>query len=466
VRPWGFANELWPVIVKNCTACHKLDSPAAAYRKFHPYVRRPGPESELPVLPALDYHAGTSPLMQMLEKGHHGVALTAAEREKFHEWADLNVPFFGKWSPKSFVTDHYMVGCTNQIERRKALAAQYASIEDDPEAEYDRYAAVVSNRIKAIQAAGLRKPAKPAARKPVQIPGWPFSLHAAVDAQTGGAHAAPQVTVKTIPLGNGTSMTFRRIPAGVYVMGSTDGFADETPRVVTVTNAFWLGETEVRNDQFHAFDPEHDSRYQDMFGKDHIVPGWIGNHRLMPAVRVTWERARAFCAWLSEKTGRTARLPTEEEWEWAARCGTKTAFPWGDTEADFSKYANLADQSVRWSMNEGWDGPGRIRPRKAYRVEQNFPLHEERWRDESFSLNYVRRMLPNTWGLYDMHGNAAEWTASAYDDVRKTVRGGSFASRPKEATSSWRWGYAPWQQVYDVGFRVLLEEDPAGKRTP
>jgi hypothetical protein len=174
------------------------------------------------------------------------------------------------------------------------------------------------------------------------------------------------------------------------VIGSTDGFADETPRVVTVTNAFWLGETEVRNDQFHAFDPEHDSRYQDMFGKDHIVPGWIGNHRLMPAVRVTWERARAFCAWLSEKTGRTARLPTEEEWEWAARCGTKTAFPWGDTEADFSKYANLADQSVRWSMNEGWDGPGRIRPRKAYRVEQNFPLHEERWRDESFSLNYVR----------------------------------------------------------------------------
>jgi formylglycine-generating enzyme required for sulfatase activity len=109
-------------------------------------------------------------------------------------------------------------------------------------------------------------------------------------------------------------------------------------------------------------------------------------------------------------------------------------------------------------MNEGWDGPGRIRPRKPYKAEQNFPLHDEQWMDDAFSLNYVRRALPNLWGLYDMHGNAAEWTASAYDATRKTVRGGSFASRPKDATSSWRWGYEPWQKVYDVGFRVLIEE--------
>ncbi len=475
LRPWGFANELWPVVVKNCNSCHKLDSPEAAYRKLHPYMHRPGPESEIPVLDPLDYHASTSPLLQMLEKGHHGVKLSAADLLKFHEWGDLNVPFFGKWNPPGFQTDRFSMACSNQVARRIDLTSRYANVADDPEAEYDKYFALVNKRLQAVLSAECLVPsAEPKCKdgresnapstkhqapstQHLTIPGWPFSRRAAIDGQTGGADDVPQVTVMTLPLGDGVSMTFRRIPAGVYVMGSTDGYPNEVQRVVTVTNAFWLGETEVRNDQYHAFDPAHDSRYQDMFGKDHIVPGWIGNHRLMPAVRVSWERAAAFCAWLGKKTGRTARLPTEEEWEWAARCGTDTPFPWGGLADDYSKYANLADKQVRWSMNEGWDGPGRIRPRKPYKVEQNFPLHDEQWTDDAFSLNYVRRALPNLWGLYDMHGNAAEWTASAYDATRKTVRGGSFASRPKDATSSWRWGYEPWQKVYDVGFRVLIE---------
>ena len=465
LRPWGFANELWPVVVKNCTSCHKLESPEAAYRKLHPYMHRPGPESEIPVLEPLDYHASTSPLIQMLEKGHHGVKLSAADLLKFHEWGDLNVPFFGKWNPPGFQTDRFSMACSNQVARRIALTSRYANVADDPEAEHDRYKAIVEQRLAKSQPRTTNHEPRTTNHEPRTtnheprtIPGWPFSRRAAIDGQTGGADDVPQVTVMTLPLGAGVSMTFRRIPAGVYVMGSTDGYPNEVQRVVTITNAFWLGETEVRNDQYHAFDPAHDSRYQDMFGKDHIVPGWIGNHRLMPAVRVSWERAAAFCAWLGKKTGRAARLPTEEEWEWAARCGTDTPFPWGGLADDYSKYANLADKQVRWSMNEGWDGPGRIRPRKPYKVEQNFPLHDEQWTDDAFSLNYVRRALPNLWGLYDMHGNAAEWTASAYDATRKTVRGGSFASRPKDATSSWRWGYEPWQKVYDVGFRVLIEE--------
>ena len=462
LRPWGFANELWPVVVKNCNSCHKLDSPEAAYRKLHPYMRRPGPESEIPVLDPLDYHASTSPLIQMFEKGHHGVKLSAADIQKFHEWGDLNVPFFGKWNPPGFQTDRFSMACTNQVARRIALTSRYANITDDPEGEHDRYAVKVASRLSAAsQLSKLSREATLRGEAPLNhltIPGWPFSKRAAIDAQTGGVDDVPQVTVMTLPLGDGVSMTLRRIPAGVYVMGSTNGYPNEVQRVATVAKAFWLGETEVRNDQYHAFDPAHDSRYQDMFGKDHIVPGWIGNHRLMPAVRVSWERAAAFCAWLGKKTGRTARLPTEEEWEWAARCGTATPFPWGGLADDYSKYANLADKQVRWSMNEGWDGPGRIRPRKPYKVEQNFPLHDEQWTDDAFSLNYVRRAQPNLWGLYDMHGNAAEWTASAYDATRKTVRGGSFASRPKDATSSWRWGYEPWQKVYDVGFRVLIEE--------
>ena len=87
-------------------------------------------------------------------------------------------------------------------------------------------------------------------------------------------------------------------------------------------------------------------------------------------------------------------------------------------------------------------------------------------------LNYVGRADCNLWGLYDMHGNAAEWTLSDYapypyaeDDGRnaggaerrKAVRGGSFASRPRDGTSACRLGYWPWQKVFDVGFRVALE---------
>ena len=124
-----------------------------------------------------------------------------------------------------------------------------------------------------------------------------MNANAASELQLGRIDQVAPITTKTIILGEGQSMTFRLIPAGRFVMGRADGRPDEKPAaVVEIARPFWLSETEVRNDQYHAFDPAHDSRYQDMFGKDHIVPGWIGNHRLMPAVRVSWERAAALNA--------------------------------------------------------------------------------------------------------------------------------------------------------------------------
>ena len=503
-RPWGFAAELWPVVKRNCTACHGdpatapergpdqggyrgtqdeswffpfksrdakadgkkvefrppadenhvrrfvMDTPEEAYRMLQPYVRRAGPEGGVTLLNPLEYHASCSLLLQMLEKGHHGVKLSDEELLRFYEWIDLNVPFYGKWGPSGFATDMWMLGCTNQVARRCALMAEYAHRPEDLEAEYDRYAAIVAARPVEPVTPG---PVAPQAveRRPADLK-WPFDETVAGGMQHGGIADQPMVTWREFDIGGGRSISFRRIPKGRYVSG--DG------RVVTVAAPFWMSETEIANGQYAVYDPQHDSGYQQPHGKDTVDPGHIGNHRRMPVVRVSWDEANAFCAWLSGRIGETVRLPTEDEWEWAARAGTETPFPWGGLDDDFSKYANLADRDVRWMFQDNSGSNGVVRIRKPYPVAQNYPLHEERWTDDWFTINYVARARSNVWGLYDMHGNAAEWTASDYAaDGRKAVRGGSFASRPRNATSSWRVGYRPWQKVFDVGFRIIIPID-------
>ena len=497
IRPWGFANEMFPVVRKYCLSCHgdKEKSPLAkadqggfaeggklsgkrlwmgtaeeAYRVLHPYIHRPGPESEETMLPVMDYHASTSPLVQMLRKGHHGVKMAPEDCLKIYEWIDLNCPFHGKWSPPSLAKpDHWVQHpVPDQAKRRKELAIAYANVDDDPEAEHDRYAAVVAKReVKPV----APEPKKPAPATP-KVNGWPMNELQSADAQLGAIWQIAPVTTKTIILGAGQSMTFRRIPAGVFVMGSANGYPDERPQaVVRIAKPFWISEMEVQNQQYNAFDPEHDSRYQDEFGKDHVFPGHIGNHRRQPVVRVSWNEAMAFCAWLSKTCNVKASLPTEAQWEWAARSGTDTPFPWGGLDDDFSKFANFADRDVRFQV-VGFDGGGNIRRRRPFEIWQNYPLHEERWQDDWFNLNYVGRANCNRWGLYDMHGNASEWTRSDYapypyvdgdgrndgnPKAKKVARGGSFASRPRDGTSSFRLAYEPWQAVYDVGFRVVLE---------
>lgn len=482
IRPWGFENEAWPIVQKYCLSCHgsdtaplrkadqggaenkglrlKMADAKEAYRLLHPYVRRPGPESETSVTTPMDWHASTSPLVQMLLKGHHGVKVSPQDMIVFYTWIDLNAPWYGKWNPPE----------KDQVVRRKALAKEYAQVMDDPEAEYDAYADLLAKR-------GAPKPVAPTASAPkaakVSVSNWPMDLNTAYYLQAGRQDQIAPVMTRTVILGEGQSMTFRRIPAGEFVMGSSDGYPDELPLcVVKIDKPFWISEMEVRNDQYNVFDPEHDSRYQDQFGKDHVVPGYIGNHRRQPVVRVSWNEAMAFCKWLSAKAGVKASLPTEAQWEWAARSGTATPFPWGGLDDDFSTFANFADQDVRF-MHVSWNGPGAVRKRFPFAISQNFPLHEERFKDDWFTLNYVGRALPNTWGLYDMHGNAAEWTRSDYlpypyvdgdgrnngnQTNKKVARGGSFNSRPRNATSSFRLGYAPWQKVFDVGFRVIIEE--------
>jgi formylglycine-generating enzyme required for sulfatase activity len=214
-----------------------------------------------------------------------------------------------------------------------------------------------------------------------------------------------------------------------------------------------MGKFEVTNAQFAAFDPAHDSRLEEgdylQFGVEER--GYPVNAPDQPVARVSWEAANAFCRWLSDKTGMAFALPTETQWEWACRAGTATPLWFGDTQADFSPYANLADASLSFvDTYAPWTLPsGAIIP----------------WRPAVDSVNDGHRVSapvgtyqPNPWGLCDMHGNAAEWTADDYDAGRKAVRGGSWYDVPNRAGSASRQAYPPYRAVYDVGFRVVCED--------
>ena len=158
---------------------------------------------------------------------------------------------------------------------------------------------------------------------------------------------------------------------------------------------------------------------------------------LIPATSIGYEDARAFLAWISGQSGRTYRLPTEEEWEYASRAGAGTAFPWGDeiTPAE----ANY-DQTARY----------RGSPTSPYR---GYP-------------EAVSAYPPNAFGLYQTQGNVWEWTSGCLDGAcrKRVVRGGSFESVPEEIRSANRFGVAAGKRRHDVGLRVArdLEADEIG----
>jgi formylglycine-generating enzyme required for sulfatase activity len=275
-----------------------------------------------------------------------------------------------------------------------------------------------------------------------------------------------------IQLAAGVPMRLVKIPAGEFVMGSLSGYRDEFPRaVVKIEKPFAMASTEVTCGQYAAFDPDHDTRYIDEHGKDHSVPGYIANHPDQPVARISWQQANEFCEWLSKKTGKKVRLPTEAEWEWAARAGSGTQFYYGDRDTDFGKLANLAD-AARRKTYVGWDGGSKIHVRRDYPADYLYPLRDDRFTDYWFIVDYVKQYPPNAWGLHDMVGNVNEWTYSDYKPypyaagdgrnggkltAKKVARGGSWNDRPVTAGSSVRFAYEPYQRVYNVGFRVVID---------
>ncbi len=468
-RPFAYATEIQPTLNKYCVGCHSDAKHTAkgipsfetgnpgnwrrdrSYLNLVAFVRRPGPESDLDMLPPMEYHASTSPLIQMFKKGHHGVKLSPEAWARLYTWIDLNAPHRGMWNNERYE------------KRRLDLAKLYAGLTDNPEEEYRQAIALVS-AAKPITPIMPKRPAKPAPDG-LTAPGFPF------DAAKAKAMQGKAATME-LPLGAGVTMKLVRIPAGSFVMGSQTGYADEAPRAVTkIDKPFWMGVTEVTNKQYAACDPDHDTRYLDETGKDHAVPGHIANHNDQPVGRVSWQEAMRFCKWLSEKTGKTVTLPTEAQWEWAARAGSASGFFYGNADTDFSPFANLADAD-RINQYGGFPGGSNLKYRKSYPKDYLYPLRDDRFKDNWFIVDYVGQCKPNAWGLKDMIGNSNEWTRSSYaaypykgtdgrnnGDVSaaKVARGGSWFDRPKDAGSAIRYRYESYQKVFNVGFRVIVE---------
>jgi formylglycine-generating enzyme required for sulfatase activity len=262
---------------------------------------------------------------------------------------------------------------------------------------------------------------------------------------------------QTIP---GTEISFEMlpIPGGRFSMGSPPGEKDrrpdEGPQVEVEVDPFFMGRHEVTWDAFNEYidgwmrltrnvppkipaDRMADAvtyptpKNEQEFGPAlHRMGGQNGKY---PAVLMSQFTAKQFTKWLSKKTGRFYRLPTEAEWEYACRAGTNTAFSFGDDVKQLDDFGWHFDNSML--------------------------------QDQDPAYRQVGRKKPNPWGLYDMHGNVAEWCIDAYspdwyerlaarggvvkwqDAVNwptqlypRVVRGGNYEWDPEDCRSAWRYG--------------------------
>ncbi len=270
------------------------------------------------------------------------------------------------------------------------------------------------------------------------------------------------------------SFTFAWVPPGKFQLGG-DSHDARPIQVQTLDKGFWMLTTEISNEQMRRFNPLFESRMEDRHGYQFGVRSWEQDMPDQPAVRVTWREAQAFCEWLSKESGIKVALPTEAQWERAARAGTDSPFWWGGLDDDFSTFANMGDYMLSYfscnpysqSYKQGWYK----NPENPY---DNWIPQDARFNDGGFVTEPVGKWKPNPWGLYDMNGNAREWTLSKYMDYpyadtgdrnakatstpdQRVTRGGSWRERPNSCSAWHRQPYPTWQKVYNVGFRPVVE---------
>lgn len=501
-RGFSFAREVQPVLDQHCVRCHngqvwrgETNRPAGSmgeglriadlrgdqkitnwttqiqgnagtavggkfsvpYVELHRFVRRPGIESDIHMLSPMEFHADSTELAQMLRKGHYGVRLDAESWDRLITWIDLNAPYHGTWG--EIAGDQAVAGVA---ARARTMRRQFTGMDED--LECIPQPAVIEPSVTASTAS---HPAIPSVTNKLTLPGWPMEA-----AEARRRQGPPEQTQRSIDLGGGIKMELVRVPAGEFLMGGNGGPADEQPpAAVRIEKPFWIGRCEVANEQYARFDSAHDSHVEPMHGYQFGIHGYPVNGPRQPVVRVSWERAMAFCRWLSSHTGRKFDLPTEAQWEYACRAGAGTPFSYGTLESDFSPWANMGDVKLREFALETYVQVRLVANPTPY---DDWIPRDNRFNDGGFVSMDIGSYQPNAWGLRDMHGNVWEWTRSrmlAYpyreNDGRndpagtgpRVVRGGSWYDRPMRCTASYRLAYAPYQGVFNVGFRVVMREE-------
>lgn len=473
-RSFTFDLEVQPILDRACIACHNGEKTfdlrggkkdklgyGTAYLNLHPYVHRQGGEGDMVVLQPYEYHPNTSELVRLLKKGHHNVKLTDKEWRKLYQWIDYNAPDKGYFNANVIKSLPYKG--FDQIKRRKELNDKYANGSGvDWKQEIADYAEYLKRRGPVTPV--MPEKQKEEKAKDVKVKEWPFTAQTA-----NGKAAAYGDTRRDVEIAPGVVIRFVRIPAGSFAMGSNFGENDAKPvNKVKIKKAFWMAELETTNEQFRTVFPDHDSRFVDQQWKDHVVQGYPANRPEQPVIRVSYDDAMAFCRKLSEKTGLHVTLPTEAQWEWACRAGSDTDFWYGDTHSDFGKKDNLADKTTLKFAVVGVD-PQPIGPDNFWYKYYTFLPKEEGVDDGQLVQIGGKVYEANPFGLYCMHGNVAEWTRSDYlpypyrekpkaQSEFKVARGGSYIDRPKYATAHTRKAYLPYQRVFNVGFRVIIED--------
>lgn len=223
------------------------------------------------------------------------------------------------------------------------------------------------------------------------------------------------------------------IPAGSFTMGSpasdSDAVSDEKPQFgVTISKAYYLGETEVTQGQWKAV-----MKTEPWKGKVFVREG--DNY---PATFISWDDATEFCRRLSAREGRSYRLPTEAEWEYACRAGSTRRYSFGDSATNLSEHG--------WFDKNAWDA------------------------DEKYA-HAVKQKRPNAFGLYDVHGNVREWCSDWYGEYPTTpvvdpvgptegsfrvFRGGSWYDDAAFCRSAFRIRRTPDFRNGSLGFRLAL----------
>jgi formylglycine-generating enzyme required for sulfatase activity len=234
----------------------------------------------------------------------------------------------------------------------------------------------------------------------------------------------------TLHLGNKVNIKLVLIPAGKFMMGCPEteagrGDSEGPQHEVTISKPFYMGVYEVTQEQYEAVIGSNPSQFKG-----------VSN----PVDSVSWDDSIAFCKKLSAMTGKTARLPTEAQWEYACRAGTTTTHSCGDDASKLSDYAWLEKNSEK-------------------------------------KTHPVGKKKPNAFGLYDMHGNVWEWCLDPpvqYTNVKtvdpqgaasgenRVIRGGCVHFGPQDARSAHRCVRGPDGRANNFGFRLAVDP-PAGQ---